>query len=203
MPTFVNDGGSGVPSFVTKWGQMGESDGRFVTPQGVAVDSSGNVYVTDELNHRIQKFDSDGTFITEWGSEGEGYGQFNTPMGVAVDSSDNVYIGDGGNNRIQKFDSEGTFITEWGSEGEGNGEFGNGEFRSPTRVAVDSSNNVYVVDTANHRIQKFSSSGTFMAKWGRRGYGDGEFRGPTGVAVDSSNNVYVAEQGNNRIQKFG
>jgi DNA-binding beta-propeller fold protein YncE len=124
-------------------------------------------------------------------------------MGVAVDSSDNVYIGDGGNNRIQKFDFEGTFITKWGSQGEGNGEFGNGVSRSPTRVAVDSSNNVYVVDTANHRIQKFDSEGNFITKWGSQGDGDGEFRGPSGVAVDSSNNVYVSEQGHgSRIQKF-
>jgi tripartite motif-containing protein 71 len=62
------------PSFVTKWGQLGESDGRFVSPMGVAVDSSGNVYVADLGNHRIQKFDSEGTFITKWGSEGEGDG---------------------------------------------------------------------------------------------------------------------------------
>jgi tripartite motif-containing protein 71 len=70
-------------------------------------------------------------------------------------------------------------------------------------VAVDSSGNVYVADLGNHRIQKFDSEGTFMAKWGSRGEGDGEFRGPSGVAVDSSNNVYVSDQGNNRIQKFG
>jgi tripartite motif-containing protein 71 len=56
MPTFVNDGGSGVPSFVTKWGQHGEGDGEFILPLGVDVDSSNNVYVTDRGNTRIQKF---------------------------------------------------------------------------------------------------------------------------------------------------
>jgi tripartite motif-containing protein 71 len=62
--------GERPPSFVTKWGQHGERDGRFISPMGVAVDSSGNVYVADLGMERIQKFDSDGTFITKWGSGG-------------------------------------------------------------------------------------------------------------------------------------
>jgi tripartite motif-containing protein 71 len=103
MPTFVNDGGSGVPSFVTKWGQHGEGDGEFRDPTGVAVDSSGYVYVAEVENDRIQKFDFEGTFMAEWGSHGEGDGQFIAPLGVDVDSSNNVYVTDQGNTRIQKF----------------------------------------------------------------------------------------------------
>ena len=67
---------------------------------------------------------------------------------------------------------------------------------------MDSSGNVYVADTDNNRIQKFSSSGVFLAKWGSSGSGDGQFNNPWGIAVDSSGNVYVADTGNNRIQKF-
>ena len=63
-------------------------------PEGVAVDSSGNVYVTDYDNDRIQKFASDGKFITTWGSSGSGEGQFTKPQGIAVDSSGNVYVDD-------------------------------------------------------------------------------------------------------------
>jgi hypothetical protein len=69
----------------------------------VAVDSSGSVYVADTLNHRIQKFDSDGGYLTQWGSKGSGNGQFSMPMNVAVDSSGNVYVADYENHRIQKF----------------------------------------------------------------------------------------------------
>jgi tripartite motif-containing protein 71 len=84
-------------------GQPGNRRWAVFHPGAVAVDSSGNVYVADELNHRIQKFDSDGTFITKWGSQGEGDGQFTHPQEAALDSSDNVYVADGSNNRIQKF----------------------------------------------------------------------------------------------------
>ena len=148
------------PSFVTKWGQMGERDGRFVTPQGVAVDSSGNVYVADMGMDRIQKFDSEGTFSTKWGSAGEENGEFHEPQGVAVDSSGNVYVADTVNHRIQKFDFEGTFITTWGSQGDRDG-----EFRGPTGVAVDSSNNVYVSEQGSNRIQKFGKGVTRVAEF--------------------------------------
>jgi DNA-binding beta-propeller fold protein YncE len=90
--------------FERKWSTAGVYRyGPPFTPQGVAVDTSGNVYVTDEYNDRIQKFSSDGTFITKWGSDGSANGQFEAPHGVAVDSSGNVYVADVGNSRVQVF----------------------------------------------------------------------------------------------------
>ena len=67
---------------------------------GIAVDSSGNVYVSDHDN-RVQKFDSGGTYITQWGTQGSGNGQFSYPWSITADSSGNVYVLDSGNNRIQ------------------------------------------------------------------------------------------------------
>src|SRR3972149_1227097 len=89
--------------FVNKWGSAGSGDGQFNTPRAIAVDSSGNVYVVDSGNHRIQKFTSEGVFLTKWGSAGSGDGQFNYAFGVAVDSSGKVYVADWDNHRIQKF----------------------------------------------------------------------------------------------------
>ena len=92
--------------FVKAWGSKGSDEGQFLEPAGVSLDSSGNVYVSDFSNNRIQKFTSNGTFITKWGSSGSGEGQFDRPENVAVDSSGNVYVGDTSNNRIQVFRQE-------------------------------------------------------------------------------------------------
>ena len=85
------------------------------SPRGVAVDGSGNVYVADTDNHRVQKFDSDGNFLTKWGTQGKGDGQFFEPFGVAVDGLGNVYVADLANSLIQKFDSDGNFLKKWGT----------------------------------------------------------------------------------------
>ena len=183
--------------FVTKWGTQGTGDGQFMYLLGVAVDTSGNVYVADTQNNRIQKFSSTGSFLTKWGSLGEGDGQFYVPLNVAVDSSGNVYVTESNNFRIQKFSSTGSFLTKWGTWGTDDG-----EFNRPAGVAVDSSGNVYVADIDNNRIQKFSPDGSFLTKWGSYGSGDGQFANPRSVAVDSSGNVYVGDLNNHRIQKF-
>src|SRR5262245_24762733 len=76
------------------WGSSGSGDGAFSLPGGVATDRSGNVYVPDSLNNRIQKFDASGTFLHTWGSVGSVDGAFSEPGGVATDGSGNVYVTD-------------------------------------------------------------------------------------------------------------
>jgi len=137
--------------FVKEWGSNGTAEGQFQYPQGIATDSSDNVYVVDSGNNRIQKFSSNGNFITKWGSSGTGDGQFDRPTGIATDSSDNVYVAEFGNDRIQKFDSSGSFITEWGSEG-----IVEWQFDDPFNIAIDSINNAYVADTGNNRVEVFA-----------------------------------------------
>jgi sugar lactone lactonase YvrE len=186
------------PSFLFKWGSHGSDNGLFIWPSGVAVSSSGDVYVADSNNNRIQKFTSTGTWQTSWGSgPSSDNGTFNAPYGLAVDSSGNVYVADCGNHRIQKFDSNGTWLTSWGSSGSADG-----QLQYPYDVAVSSSGDVYVADLTNNRIDKFTSTGTYITKWGSSGSLDGQFQEPKGVAVDASGNVYVADAGNDRIQKF-
>jgi phosphohistidine swiveling domain-containing protein len=90
-----------------------------------------------------------------------------------------------------------SFITTWGSDG-----LENGEFNGTEGIAIDSQNNVYVADTFNNRIQKFTSDGTFITTWGSDGSENGELSFPSSIAIDSQNNVYVADYFNNRIQKF-
>ncbi len=181
----------------TIWGPEGSDNGQFVLPKAIALDCNGNVYVADTFNHRIQKFDNDGTFLTTWGSEGFGDGQFNWPEGIATDHYGNVFVTDTNNNRIQKFNSTGHFITKWGSIGRDDG-----QFMEPWGIAVDGDGNVYVADTANHRIQKFSNNGIFITKWGSWGDGSRQFNYPSRIAVDDYGYVYVSDRENHRIQKF-
>lgn len=89
------------------------------------------------------------------------------------------------------------FAAKWGTVGSGDG-----QFSSPRGVATDPAGNVYVADTANNRVQKFTSSGNFIAKWGTLGSGDGQFNSPRGIATDASGNVYVADTNNHRVQMF-
>ncbi len=129
---FVADGYSQSYTSVAKWGSLPAGDRQFKMPSGVAADASGNVYVADTGNHRIQKFSPDGTFIAKWGSLGSGDGQFNWPTGIAIDGPGNIYVADAGNHRLQKFSPDGTFIAKWGSLGTGNG-----QFNGPSGVTVD------------------------------------------------------------------
>ncbi len=204
-------------NLVATWGKLGGgySDGEFYQPWGIAIDSSDNVYIADVFNHRIQKFDSNGNFITKWGKNGgvgpnggaglsgTGNGEFNEPSGLAIDSSNNLYVSDQLNHRIQKFDSNGNFITKWGRNG-GDSSSGDldGEFRMPTGLGIDSSNNIFVADHQNHRIQKFDSNGNFKTKIGANGNANGEFNGPIDILIDRNGNLYIADHINDRVQKF-
>jgi len=182
----------------------------FNWPTDLAIDSSGNVFVTDLLNQRIEKISSTGGFISTWGTYGTGNGQFKNPWGVAVDKSGNVFVSDEGNDRIQEFKNDGTFIRTWGTYGTGNG-----QFKAPEGVAVDpTSDTIFVADTFNHRVQKFqlatacpkgteiTSGVCFIKKWGSHGTANGQYDQPHAVDVDYSGNVFVADALNHRIQKF-
>jgi len=186
-----------APSYITQWGSQGlQITGLFSFPQDLAVDSAGNVYVTDYGNRRIQKFDNDGNFLHTWGIKGSGNGQFQAPTGITV-GGDSVYVLDNDLNRVQKFDTVGKYITQWGGKGQGPG-----QFMLPQGIAVDSFGDVYVVDTGNSRIQKFTSNGTYLLSWGTSGLENGQFLNPRGIAADAQGSVYVSDSGNNRIQKF-
>lgn len=161
LPTTV---GAQPPVYLTQWGTPGGGDGQFQAPYGVAADPSGNVYVADYGNLRIQKFADTGAYLAQWGSRGSGDGQFLDPFGVATDAQGRLYVADYGNHRLQKFDGSGISITPWGSLGSGNG-----QFLGPIGVATDAGVEVYVGDNGNHRIQKFRPvmSPASRSTWGR------------------------------------
>jgi DNA-binding beta-propeller fold protein YncE len=146
------------------------------------------------------------TFVAKWGSQGSDVDKLQNPLGLATDSEDNVYVSDWGNHRIQKFDSSvsnGSFLANWGSRGSGEKQFNHPYGVATDSKATDSKGYVYVADQNNSRIQKFTSSGTYIDQWASQRAGDSQAQYPVGVATDSEGNVYVGEYGgNHRIQKF-
>ncbi len=198
-------------TYLSRFGSSGSDNSQFSYPSGITTDSSNNIYVVDTGNNRIQKFTSSGVYISQFGSGGSGQGQFSGPRGIATDSSNNVYIADVYNHRIQKFDPFGNFLWWLGYDGSsigihtaglGYNGSGNGQFLQPNGVALDSSDNIYVVDTYNYRIQKFNSNGVYLSKFGSVGSGNGQFQYPYGISLDSSGNIYVLDASNFNIQKF-
>ncbi|MCH7968196.1 MAG: HYR domain-containing protein [Thaumarchaeota archaeon] len=192
----VSIGLSGSHPFLTQWGGTGPSSGSFYNPQNLAIDSHGNVYVTDLGNKRVQKFDNDGTFLNAWGRGGTGAGEFNSPRGIAT-YENFVYVVDSQLNRIQKFDTNGNFVTQWGSYGNEQG-----QFLLPTAITINKNGTILVVDTGNKRIQQFSSEGEFLREFGESGSGNNQFISPIGITTDDDNNIYVSDPGSNRIKKF-
>jgi DNA-binding beta-propeller fold protein YncE len=187
---------SGVFQFA--FGATVSAGGQFQAAAGIAVDSSGNIYVADQGANVVRKYSSTGTSIGTIGSVGSGDGQFNAPVGLAMDSGNNLYVADTGNNRIQKFNSAGTFVTKWGTAGSGNG-----ELNAPQGVAVDTVGTVYVADTGNSRVQLFSNTGTFIDACGSAGSGDGQFAFAIDVASNAAGSFfYVVDRDNANVQKF-
>ena len=102
-----------TPQYVLQWGQQGAGNGDFQGPSGVAIDpGTGNVYVTDTGNHRVQVFDGTGTFLFAWGSFGTDSSQFDRPYGIAIDRGA-VFVVDANNQRVQRFTMAGNYVLEW------------------------------------------------------------------------------------------
>ena len=137
--------------------------GQLNGPAGIAFDPEENLYVTDSLSHRVQKFTKDGKLLLEWGSYGDGVGEFNMPWGVAVDELGDVYVVDWRNDRVQKFNADGEFLFAFGKSGSGNG-----EFNRPAGIDVDQHGDIYVADRGNDRIQLFNAEGQICAEVPRR-----------------------------------
>lgn len=185
------------------FGVSGAGQGQFQQPKAIAFGPDGNLYVADSQNHRIEVVTPAGKFVRAWGTKGQDPGQFNEPWGVAVSPQGNVYVADTWNHRVQEFTSAGKFIRAWGSDPAGKPQSDDGQFFGPRAIAIDGQGNVYVSDTGNKRIEKFTADGVFVASIGGPGSGAGFFNEPVGLAFDQGGNLFVADTWNQRVQKFG
>ncbi len=185
-----------VPTSTIQFGAVGSGTGQFKSPSSVALDSSGNVWIADFSNNRVQKFSPSGVYVASYGTEGAGEVQFKGPWGLAIDGAGNLYISDSGNCRIEEISSAGAFVRSFGSCGSGNG-----QLSSPSGVALDPEGDVWVADTGNNRLEAFSPTGTYLRTVGSVGTGNGQFKSPRSIAFVGSN-LYVTDAANNRVQEF-
>jgi len=196
---------------------------RLFAPGGVAVDDKGNIYIADTYNNRVREIDVRGIVITVAGTGASGYSgdggaatsaRLNGPSEVAVDKTGSLFITDARNFCIRKVDREGVIATVAGTGAagfSGDGEVAtSAKLNEPSGVAVDTTGNLYIADSINHRIRKVDKDGTIttVAGVGTAGYsGDGglamfaNLSYPTGLAVDESGDVFIADSGNHCVRK--
>lgn len=177
--------------------------GPLSEPRRIAVDPSGNLYVSDQFHNRVAKFSGDGKLLAAWGTAGQhandNTNQFISPFGIKLDAAGNIYVADEGRSEVFKLSPSGQPLQVFGFLPQGTTP---GTFIGCQGVALDGQGNVYVADTDNNRIVKLAPDGTVLATFGGPGSGPGQFSLPTGIVLDAAGNMYVADSINNRIEKL-
>jgi DNA-binding beta-propeller fold protein YncE len=188
-------------SYSAQFGTAGTAAGQFSAPAGVTVEqSSGDVYVTDQSNNRVEKFDAGGGFLLTFTGEATPAGSFSSPASVAVDpTSGDVYVADAGNNAVDKLSATGAYISQLDASGTPAG-----AFSYPSGVAIDPSDgDIYVADEFNDVVDVFDKAGSFVTSFDGSSAPDGEpFSYPSSVSVDSDSRVYVLDAGKSQVEEY-
>ena len=149
---------------VSAFGERGLSVGKFNGPWGVAVNANDEIAVTDQSNHRVQIFSSEGKFLRSFGKKGDIVGEFNNPRGITFHNNGNIFVADSLNHRIQIFSGEGEFVGSFGGKGNVDS-----ELDIPSGLSVDSEGNIIVADVGKKLIKIFSPDGKFLRRIGEKG----------------------------------
>ena len=153
---YVFDGWKGdfAPSLVEIWVNDGLDENARKGPGGMAADASGNLYVVDSEENRVQVYDFSGSYIFSWGSGGKNSGEFNNPTDIAIDMNGRIFIADTGNKRVQVFNAVGQYITSIGDPS-----VDSIKLQEPTAVSVDDFGFLYIADKGTGSVSKFNTSG--------------------------------------------
>jgi DNA-binding beta-propeller fold protein YncE len=185
--------------------------GRFISPEGLAVDGAGNLYVAEAAGGRIQKFSPAGQPQAVWDLSGKGLGDLFIPGSLSLDQGGFLYMTEAYNNWVVKFDpGSGAIVGRWGGQQSGDP----GQLHGPLGVGVDAGGSLYVSDAGNWRVQKLGPDGGFQTQWRNCLDGDppcqfpdagadpGQFMASRGIAVDGQGTVYVADTANKRVERL-
>ena len=164
----------------------------------VTFDRNGRIYVADYGNDRIQRFTSDGQPDFFWSSNRSAAIRFFYPEGITMGQNEQIYISN--NEEVAKFNIDGSLVNSWDLLGRNEGSVH--YVPQAWGIGIGQNDLVYVVDSPNHQIEKFTADGDFLMAWGEEGNENGHFSSPAGLAFDADGNVYVADSNNDRIQKF-
>ena len=178
-------------------GEWGSGPLQFKYPHGIAISPiTGQVYIADCDNHRIQVLNPDLTFSHLFGSEGSANGQFKFPHDIAIDSQGLVYVADCWNHRIQKFLPKGKIVGQFGTKGSGPG-----QLNKPHGITIDTAATglVYVSEEGNNRFSVFTRDGVFVSWFGNYGSNVNQFNNPCGLTFDKNGFLYVCDKDNNRL----
>jgi RHS repeat-associated protein len=180
-----------------KAGVPGAGLGQFNKPEGLAINAvSGNIYVSDAADDRVQELTPTGIPLISFG--GSGTGALSEPHGLALDSSGNVWVANTHDSTVEKFSASGGYLDSYGGPGKGLG-----QLSGPYGVAVDGGY-VYVTDSENQRVQKLeTSSGEWIEEFGNTGSEAEKLSAPKGIVLDPLNgDLYVTSSGASRVEAF-
>lgn len=160
-------------TILQSFGEKGTGEGQFKSPSCIALNSKNEIFIADEFNHRVQKFDKHGSFLFCFGSFGKDPAYFYYPTSIACDKEDNIFVTDRWNHRIQMFSPQGKFLKTFGLY-----EKNEGNFNEPFGIAITRQDEIIVADSGNHRLQHFSHKGTFLNSFAHGGPNKNFYQGP-------------------------
>ena len=189
----------GAGKLLAQWGENGTNESKLQFPRAVAVNSKGDMYVSEYgLVERIQCFSHRGTrFVKAFGAPGTANGELNRAEGLGIGPDDLLYVADSCNHRIQVFSPGGKFLKYFGYAGTGLG-----ELSYPYDIRIDPDGNRFVCEFGNSRVQVFDRQDRPVEIIGGAGPEPGQLNNPWAIALDSRGNLYVADSANHRVQKF-